>query len=256
MDLFSPLPSENHIVVIQDLESRYPVAKDVRSTNAKSVIPVLEDTYNTFDNPQGQKSDNGPPFNSKENLTSKRDIKQVKIPPGHLSTINVDTVTKPLGKAMKIGHFQNRNETETLNSFLVNYRDTPHLSTGVAPAHMIFRDEYRSNLPHKSISEEIVVSARDTDNCIKTRRKLDYNSLQNVRPCNFEIGDNVLVTNYKKSTKYDLFYFPKEFQVADILAKGNILVKDSNSSVYFKKHLNDLKRVNKDITFNEEKNQK
>ena len=213
MDLFIPLPSENHIVVIQDLESRYPVAKDVRSTNAKSVIPVLEDTYNTFDNPQRQKSDNGPPFNSKENLTSKRDIKQVKIPPGHLSTINVETVTKPLGKAMKIGHFQNRNETETLNSFLVNYRDTPHLSTGVAPAHMIFRDEYRSNLPHKSISEEIVVSGRDTDNCIKTRRKLDYNSLQNVRPCNFEIGDNVLVRNYKKSTKYDPFYFPKEFQV-------------------------------------------
>ena len=72
--------------------------------------------------------------------------------------------------------------------------------------------------------------------------------------------------NYKKSINYDPFYLPKEFQVAylpkefqvaDILAKGNVLlVRDRNSGVYFKKHPNDLKRVNKDITFNEEKNRK
>ena len=122
---------------------------------------------------------------------------------------------------------------------------------------MLFRDWYRSNLPHDSVSEEVVLSARDTDNCIKTQRKLDYNSLQNVRQCNFETGDDVLVRNYKKLTKYDPFYFPKKFQVADILPKGNVLlVKDPNSGVYFERHPNDLKRVNKDITFNEEKNQK
>ena len=48
----------------------------------------------------------------------------------------------------------------------------------------------------------------------------------------------------------------KKFQVADILAKGNVvLVKDPNSDVYLKRHTNYLKRVNKDITFDEEKNQ-
>ena len=84
MDSFGPLPIKNHIVVIQDLASRYSVAKVLRSTNAKSVIPVLEDTHSTFGNPQRQKSDNGPPFNSKEmlNFNSKRDIKQFKISPG------------------------------------------------------------------------------------------------------------------------------------------------------------------------------
>ena len=69
---------------------------------------------------------------------------------------------------------------------------------------MLFRDGYyRSNLPHKSVSEEVILSAQDTDNCIKTQQKLDYNSLQNIRPCNFEIGDDVLVRNCEKSTKYD-----------------------------------------------------
>ena len=59
---------------------------------------------------------------------------QVKTPPWHPSPNNAETVMKPLGKAMRIGYSQNQEEKKTLLSFLVNYRDTPHL----APAHMIF----------------------------------------------------------------------------------------------------------------------
>ena len=66
VDLFGPLPSKNHIVAIQDFASRYPIAKLAKSTNAKSVIPVLENVCDTFGNPIRQKSDNGPPFNSKK----------------------------------------------------------------------------------------------------------------------------------------------------------------------------------------------
>ena len=77
---------------------------------------------------------------------------------------------------------QNKNKAETLKSFLVNYRDYPHLSTGAVPVHMLFRDDYRSDLPHKSVSEEVALSAWDTDNSIKTQQKLDYNSLQNFTP--------------------------------------------------------------------------
>ena len=36
VDLFGPLLSKNHTVVIQDLASYYPTAKLVKSTNAKS----------------------------------------------------------------------------------------------------------------------------------------------------------------------------------------------------------------------------
>ena len=42
VDLFEPLPSKNCIVIIKYLASRYPTAKLVKSTNEKSVIPVLE----------------------------------------------------------------------------------------------------------------------------------------------------------------------------------------------------------------------
>ena len=67
----------------------------------------------------------------------------------------------------------------------------------------------------------------------------------------------MLVRKYKISIKYDPFYLLKIFQVANILAKGDVLlVKGPNSGVYFERHPIDLKHVNKHITFNKEKNQK
>ena len=83
VDLFGPLPSQNHIVVMQDIASCYPIAKFAKSTSAKSVILVLEEAYNTFGNPVQQKSDNGPPFNPREmkTFTDNRNIQQVKTPP-------------------------------------------------------------------------------------------------------------------------------------------------------------------------------
>ena len=61
-----------------------------------------------------------------EEFTQQRSIEQVKIAPGHPAANNVETLMKPLGKAMKIGFTQKNSEDESLQSFLRNYRDTPH----------------------------------------------------------------------------------------------------------------------------------
>ena len=111
VDLFGPLPSSHHVLVVQDLASRYPVAKIVKSTNAKSVILVLRDTYYLFGNPLRQKSDNGPPFNSNETTKDTRLQTTLKL-------------MKPLGKAMRIGNIQNLPEQETLSALIfLMYRE-------------------------------------------------------------------------------------------------------------------------------------
>ena len=52
------------------------------------------------------------------NFTSKHDIEQIKIPPSHQGTNNVEaTVMKPLLNTIKIAYMQNQYEVETLNSF-------------------------------------------------------------------------------------------------------------------------------------------
>ena len=232
VDLFGPLPSQNHIVVMQDIASCYPVAKFVKSTSAKSVILVLKEAYNTFGNPVQQKSDNGPLFNSREmkTFTDNRNIEQVKMPPGHLSPNNAETVMKPLGKAMKNGYSQNQGEKKTLSSFLANYRDTPHFAMGVAPAHMIFPGGYRSNLPHKSLSEKEINLARLSDKDKKINRKNVYNSSCLTKSTYFEISDFVLVKNYKRRSKFDPYFFPEKFCVIDISANGNILLIENTTN--------------------------
>ena len=55
---------------------------------------------------------------------------------------------------MKIGHANKIGEQETLNSFLVSYRDTPHISTGISPGATIFRDGYKTDFPGKKVSQK------------------------------------------------------------------------------------------------------
>ena len=64
VDLFGPLLSSHHVLVVHDLVFRYPVAKIVKSTYTKSIILVLRDSYNLLSKSSRQKKDNGSQFNS------------------------------------------------------------------------------------------------------------------------------------------------------------------------------------------------
>ena len=48
VDLFGPTPSSKHVVVVQDLASRFLAAKLVRSTKASNVIPAMATIYRVF----------------------------------------------------------------------------------------------------------------------------------------------------------------------------------------------------------------
>ena len=245
VDLFGPLPTKNHIVVIQDLSSRFPVAKVVSSTCAKKVIPVLKETYDTFGNPSVQRSDNGPPFNSTamKTFTDSRGIEQTKIPPGHPSANNVETVMKPLGKAMKIGFSEQQAEKETLQQFLQNFRDTPHQSTGISPSSMLFRDGARSNLPRVHPSDSDIHVAKQQDRDTKALRKEKYNSSRHTKPSDFRVGEQVLARNFYKKSKFEPVFLPERYTVMDVLANGKIvLIQSTRTGAHLRRHPNDLKR--------------
>ena len=80
IDLYGPMPSNNHVVVVHDQGSRFHAAKLVTSTRSIKVIPALEEIFNAYGNPEMQISDNGPPFNSKamENFTQNKNIEMKK----------------------------------------------------------------------------------------------------------------------------------------------------------------------------------
>ena len=178
-----------------------------------------------------------------------RNIEQVKTPPGHLTANNIENAMKPLGKAMKIGNMQNLPEQETLNAFLTSYRDDPHISTGIPPTHMLFRDGYRNNLPHQQTSDDKIREARQTDSGIKKELKSTCNSSRCTVDMNYKIGDQVLLRNYKKKSKFDPDYLPEKFVIMEVLAKGFILlVKSLNTDKCLMSHPNDAKIFEGDIT--------
>lgn len=88
VDLLGRMPTSNHVIVVQDLSSRYPSAKLVNSASAEKFIPAVADMYNNYGNPENQLSDNSPPFNSKkvETFCQKRSMNMQKTPPLHPSS--------------------------------------------------------------------------------------------------------------------------------------------------------------------------
>ena len=244
VDLFGPMPSSNHVIVVQDLASKFPVAKLVSSTGANKVLPALADIYENFGHPHKQISDNGPPFNSQQmdRFAEQRNITLQKIPPLHPSSNPAETFMRPLGKTMKIAHATKSNEKESLNMLLKNYRNTPHPATGIAPSAMLFRDGEENIFPRHTATEDDVAAAREREFHLKKSHQSTVNDGKYRIPSHFSIGDRVLIRNYHKVRKFDPTFLPEQFVVIDIANKGQcITVEGMNDGLTLKRHPDDLK---------------
>ena len=243
VDLFGPMPSSHHVVVVQDLASRYPSAKLVSSTGAAKVLPALADIYDCMGNPENQLSDNGPPFNSAamNSFAEKRGINLKKIPPLHPSSNPVETFMRPLGKAMKIGRTNHKTENNTIQQLLKDYRDTPHPSTGISPSAMMFRDGQRGAFPRNTATADQVAEARRIDSEEKHSRQTANNARKYVRKTVLQIGDSVLMRNYQRTMKFDPIFKPDICKVC-VVNSTSITVENA-AGKRFIRHPDDLRQV-------------
>ena len=90
-------------MVIQDLASRYPIVKLDRSTNAESVIPVLEDVHLEIRCDKKVTTDTRLILRKKKTLLEIEILNRLKHYQG--TSPLIETVMKLLGKAMKISQF-------------------------------------------------------------------------------------------------------------------------------------------------------
>ena len=66
VDLFGPMSDQRHIIVAQDMVSKFPAAKILSKTDAPHVTDALQEFYTAYGTPMVYRTDNGPSFNSKE----------------------------------------------------------------------------------------------------------------------------------------------------------------------------------------------
>jgi hypothetical protein len=249
VDLFGPMPSSKHVVVVHDLASRFPAAKLVSSTKADKVIPALSEIYDTYGNPEVQLSDNGPPFNSRRmsEFCTDRAIQVRHTPPLHPNANPAETCMKPIGKAMKLCHYQGSSEGDALKGALNSYRQTPHPATGVPPANMMFRDGIKAQFPRRGASDGEIAAAKQKDLEQKERHQEEVNQSKYRKLSHFAVGDAVLVRNYGKTSKFHPEFIPTPYEVIAVDNKAKkITMKMGGYDSTLTRHPDNIERYVRD----------
>ncbi|CAB3990513.1 Transposon Tf2-9 poly [Paramuricea clavata] len=103
----------------------------------------------------------------------------------------VEGFMKPMGKAIRAAWAEGRVWHRELFAFLMNYRTTSHLSTGVAPAEMLYKRVIRSTVtsfsqvPANTAAERVLKGKAKSKQYVDARRR--------TRKSTIKEGDTVLV---------------------------------------------------------------
>ena len=212
VDFCGPFPSGHYLLVVIDCYSRFPEVEILKSTAAPKVIPKLDTIFARHGIPTTVTSDNGPPFQSDEfsrymrELGIKHDPATPLWPQGNSE---VEAFNKPLEKAIRAAWIEKRPWQQELSKFLLNYRSTPHSTTKVPPAELLYNRKIKGKLPDLRRKVKIVnrhKEARDNQEINKEKSRNYANQRRNVKEANLKVGDTVLVKQTKKnklSTNFD-----------------------------------------------------
>jgi len=151
IDYLGPLPSGHYLFVLIDQRSRFPLVDFTKSTNAQKAISSLTKTFSMYGNPKTIVSDNGPPFTSKQfgDFLKSRGIDHRKVTPlWPQANGEAERFMRPLKKTIQTAHVEKKNIESEVENFLFAYRNTPHSTTKVSPAELMFNRKPNYNLPH------------------------------------------------------------------------------------------------------------
>ena len=155
-------------------------------------------------------------------------------------------VRKPLGKAIKTAHAERRTRQQELAKFLLNYSQTPHSTTGVPPAQLLFNRVTRGKLP--SMSKEYKLTdrhneARENEERKKTKGRNYADTRRRTRHSKIEVGDRVLVKQTRHN-KLSTTFSTTPYTVVKIT--GSRVVAENNHH-RITRNLSFFRRIPEDI---------
>ena len=203
LDFSGPYPSGEYCLIVVDDYSRYPVVELVSTTSAAAVIPRLDKIFSMFGIPEECKSDNGPPFQSREfvEYAKTQGFRHRKITPLHPeSNGEAERFVKTLQKFITTITVEGSSWKMSLPDFLRVYRSTPHTVTGRSPYSQLFGGrEMRGKIPQFSLSSEEDPEVRQKDALLKRKMKIYADKRANAKPSPIREGDTVLLRQEKKN---------------------------------------------------------
>ena len=207
-DLCGPFPSGESLLVLVDSCSRWP--------EAAVIINRMKSCFAVHGLPEEIVTDNGPQFVAEEFDSYLRDhsITHRRVTPyWPQANSEVERFNRTLEKAIRAATTEGKDWKNEINTFLLNYRATPHCTTGKSPAVLLFGREIRTKLPSLNArtlpaSQANVVDPTvfEHDRCQKAKMKKYADEKQRAAPSNIKRGDRVLLKQERKnklSTRYD-----------------------------------------------------
>ena len=211
-DLCGPFPSGESLLVCVDYHSRYPEVEIVRSVKTATINNRLRKMFCRYGPPEVLVTDNGPQFISSEfkALMQEFNIKHRRVTPYHpIANGEVERFNRSLKKCIQTAISEGMDWRVVLQNFLLNYRTTPHSTTGVSPADLFFGRRIRDKLPSSPTAQSCsgtkpAVQIRDS---VKKQKMKNYaDEKRRAASHNILVGQQVLVTN---NTRHRNKYTPR-----------------------------------------------
>ena len=242
LDFIGPFPTGEMVLVIVDYYSRYFLVNVMKKATTEKVIEALEESIDLFGIPYSITTDNGPQFISEQlkmYLEHMNIIHHKATPRWPQANGEVERQNRSLLKAMRALQAEGKDWRKELKSFLRAYRTTPHTTTGVSPAELMFKRKLRTGLPtlrHVEPNEEV----RDRDRLEKFKRK-EYADIGR-KESNVQEGDTVLMRQDKQNKLTPTFSgTPMKVARRD----GTQVTIQSPEGATYKRNVSDVKRYEK-----------
>ena len=226
-----------HLLVVVDYYSRWLEAILLKKTDAQHVIKSMEAIFRTHGLPEALRSDNGPPFASKEfeSFLKYLGISHKKgVPYWPQSNGEVERGNETILKIVRIARLEGKDWRKALENFLFQYRVTPHTVTGVSPAELLMGRKLRDKLPRVEFSKDRATEAywqqllRERDSRAKLRQKEYADRTRGAKHSDIEEGDKVLLKQTREN-KLSPNYEPEPYIVTR--KDGNaVILQDTNGN--------------------------
>ncbi|KAL5470941.1 hypothetical protein EMCRGX_G029003 [Ephydatia muelleri] len=148
IDYAGPFEGSSWLVVV-DAFSKWIEIKPQRSTTTSGTVKALREIFCRFGLPRVIVSDNGPQFSSQEfkQFCDSNNIVHIRSTPYHPKTNGLAERAVRTFKERFLASQGSTDDVELrLQRFLLSYRNTPHKSTGRAPAEMLMGRKLRTKL--------------------------------------------------------------------------------------------------------------
>ncbi|VDI15408.1 Hypothetical predicted protein [Mytilus galloprovincialis] len=149
---------------------------------------------------------------------------------------------RTIGKAIRAAQTEHRSWKQEIHTFLRNYRATPHSTTNVSPAELLFGRKINTKMPNILTNDQADSEVRKEDHKNKSKMKLYFEKKHSVKVPDFTVGDTVLVKQEKKD-KLSTPYNPQPLTIKN--KKGSMITATNEQQKDITRNSSHFKKVGK-----------